>query len=116
MPQVNLGADIRDADPLTVTGTNVVPAAPDARYRNEPPHYPASAARTGAEGTVEIVAHIAPSGQPFSVGIVTSSGNVALDEEAQRAVMHWHFQPARQAGQAVPYDYVLKIRFALGSH
>ena len=114
--EVNLGNALRDVDPLTVTGTNVVPAAPDSRYKNAPPHYPAAAARIGAEGTVEVVAHIAPSGQPVSVGVVTSSGNPELDDEAQRAVMRWHFQPARQAGQPVPFDYVIKIRFALNGH
>lgn len=113
--EVNLGNAMRDLDPLTVTGTNVVPAAPDARYRNEPPHYPADAARIGAEGTVQVVAHIAPSGRPASVGIVTSSGNADLDAEAQRSVMRWHFKPAFQGGRSVPFDYVINIRFALNN-
>lgn len=113
-PEVNLGAAAQDVDPLTVTGDNVVPPAPDARYRNLPPHYPAAAARVGAQGTVQLVARIAPNGQALAVGIVSSSGNADLDDEARRAVLLWHFRPARTGGTAVSYDYVINIRFALG--
>lgn len=101
---------------MTVTGKNVVPAGPDARYRNLPPHYPAAAAQVGAEGTVQLVARIAPNGLPLSVGVAGSSGNADLDEEARRAVLLWRFRPALAGGRAVPYDYVVNIRFALGDH
>ena len=113
-PEVNLGNAAQDLDPLSVTGDNVVPPGPDARYRNLPPHYPAAAARIGAEGTVQLVARIAPNGLPVSVGVVESSGNVDLDEEARRAVLLWRFRPTREGGRAVAYDYVVNIRFALG--
>ena len=112
-PEVNLGDAALDIDPLSVTGDNVVPPGPDSRYRNLPPHYPAAAARAGAEGTVHLVARIAPNGLPLSVAIAESSGNIDLDEEARRAVLLWRFRPAREGGRAVPYDYALKIRFAL---
>lgn len=113
-PEINLGNSAQDLDALSVTGDNVVPPAPDARYRNMPPHYPAGAARIGAEGTVQIVARIAPNGQALSVGVLNSSGNLDLDQEARRAVSLWHFSPAREGGRAVPYDYVVNIHFALG--
>ena len=112
-PEVNLGNAAQDLDPLIVTGDNVVPPRPDARYRNLPPHYPAAAAKTGAEGTVQLVARIAPNGLPLSVGVVESSGNSDLDEEAKRAVLLWRFRPAQDGGRAVPYDYVVNIHFSL---
>lgn len=113
-PAVNLGNAGEDLDALSVTGENVVPPAPDARYRNEPPHYPQKAAKLGAEGTVQLVVRVAPNGQALGVAIAASSGNADLDQEARRAVELWHFRPARAGGSAVPYDYVVNIRFALG--
>lgn len=115
-PAVNLGNAAEDLDALSVTGENVVPPAPDARYRNQPPHYPAKAAKVGAEGTVQLVVKVAPNGQALGVEILTSSGNADLDQEARRAVELWHFRPARAGGAAVPYDYVVNIRFAMGDH
>lgn len=105
---------MQDLDALSVTGDNVVPPGPDTRYRNLPPRYPAAAANIGAEGTVQLVARIAPNGFPLSVGVVETSGNIDLDEEARRAVLLWRFRPASRGGLAVPYDYVVNIKFALG--
>ena len=68
-----------------------------------------------AEGTVQLVAQIAPNGLPLSVGVVATSGNADLDEEARRAVMLWRFRPARENGRAIAYDYVVRIRFALSN-
>lgn len=113
-PTVNLGNAGEDLDALSVTGENVVPPAPDARYRNQPPHYPAKAAKIGAEGTVQLVVKVAPNGQALGVEVLTSSGNADLDQEARRAVELWRFRPARAGGAAVPYDYVVNIRFAMG--
>lgn len=112
-PEVNLGNAAQDLDALSVTGDNVVPPRLDARYRNLPPHYPAAAAQVGAEGTVQLLAHVAPSGVAISVVIVGSSGNAILDDEAKRAVLLWRFQPARAGGKAVSYDYPFSIHFAL---
>lgn len=63
---------------------------------------------------MQLVARIAPNGLPLSVGVVASSGNADLDQEARRAVSLWRFRPAREGGRAVPFDYVVNIRFALG--
>ena len=115
-PTVNLGNAGEDLDALTVTGKDVVPPAPDARYRNQPPHYPQKAAKAGAEGTVQLIVKVAPNGQALGVAVLNSSGNVDLDQEARRAVELWHFRPARAGGVAVPYDYVVNIRFAIGDN
>lgn len=113
-PEVNLGNGPQDLDPLTVTGDNIVPPAPDARYRNQPPPYPADAARAGAEGTVQLLVRVSALGVPSAVIVAVSSGHPSLDAAARRAVTLWRFRPARSGGEAVPFDYVLNIRFTLG--
>ena len=113
-PAVNLGNGVEDVDPLSVTSDQMRPPAPDSRFRNLPPSYPADAARAGAEGTVQLSVRVAASGVPSAVVIARSSGNASLDHEARRAVQLWRFRPARSGGQAVPYEYPINIRFSLG--
>ncbi len=113
-PNVNIGNGPEQTDPLTVTGDNVVPPEPDSRFRNQPPPYPADAARIGAEGIVQLVLHVSAQGIPIEVHIAHSSGNESLDSAARRAVQRWRFRPAIEGGRAVAFDYVLNIRFALG--
>ena len=115
-PPVNIGNGPDRNDPLRVTGDNVVPPEPDSRFRNQPPPYPADAARIGAEGTVQLMISVSAQGVPMGVRIVQSSGNQSLDAAARRAVQLWRFRPAIEAGRPVPFDYVLNIRFALGDH
>ncbi len=113
-PAINLGNGTQDVDPLSVTGENIRPPAPDSRFRNLPPNYPANAARTGAEGTVQLMVHVTASGVPGDVAVVRSSGHSSLDAAAQEAVLLWRFRPARAGGRPVPFDYALNIRFTLG--
>lgn len=115
-PAVNIGNGPEQNDPLTVTGDNVVPPEPDARYRNLPPRYPADAARVGAEGTAQLVIRVSQRGLPIEVRVVSSSGNRSLDAEARRAVLLWRFRPAVRDGHQVEFDYPVNIRFAIGDH
>lgn len=115
-PAVNIGNGPEQSSPLVVTGDNIVPPAPDSRYRNLPPNYPPEAARAGAEGTVQLLIRVSSAGVPIAVQLVHSSGNASLDAAARRAVEFWRFRPARADGRAVPFDYMLNIRFALGDH
>lgn len=115
-PEVHIGNGPDNSDPLTVTGDNVVPPEPDSRFRNQPPSYPPDAARAGAEGTVQLMIRVSAQGIPLEVRTVKSSGNQSLDSAAQRAVHRWRFRPALEGGRAVPFDYLLNIRFALGDH
>lgn len=111
---VNLvGAGAEDREPLQVTGRNVVPPRPDALVRNKPPNYPADAARRGAQGIVVLVIHVTPLGLPAWVDIKSSSGDASLDRAARQAVALWRFEPARQNGVAVAFDYELPVRFTL---
>lgn len=111
---VNLGGADEDLEGLTVTGQNVVPPRPDATVRNKPPSYPADAVRRRAEGTVGLLVHVAENGVPLGVEVTESSGDGSLDRSAREAVALWRFQPARQHGAAVPFDYELSISFRFG--
>lgn len=110
---VNLGNADEDRDPLLVTGPDVVPPRPDARVRNKPPAYPADAARRGARGTVGLRVRVTETGIPAWVEVVESSGDASLDRSAQEAVSLWQFQPARNGGAAVAFDYDIAIRFTM---
>lgn len=108
---VNLGGAERDQESLLVTGDNVVPPRPDALVRNRPPSYPPDAARRGSQGTVRLLVHITEAGVPSGVEIVFGSGDPSLDRAAVAAVALWRFQPARNNGTPVPFDYSLDIAF-----
>lgn len=110
---VNLGNADEDRDPLLVTGPDVVPPRPDARVHNKPPAYPPDAARRGARGSVGLRVRVTESGVPAWVEVVESSGDASLDRSAQEAVSLWQFQPARNGGAAVPFDYDITIRFTM---
>jgi protein TonB len=111
---VNLGGSDEDRESLSVTGDNVVPPRPDGLVHNKPPSYPAEAARRHAEGTVGLRVHVTENGTPGWVDIVHSSGDSSLDETARNAVALWRFQPARDHGTAVPFDYQLNVEFKMG--
>ncbi len=113
-PEINLGTGPQDQDALNVISKDVVPPAPDSRFRNLPPRYPAEAARIKAEGIVQLMIHVSPDGLPSEVVVAHTSGFESLDREAKRAVLLWRFRPALNGGQAVPYDYLLNIRFSVG--
>ena len=108
-PAVNLGGD--PSDPWSVHSDDIQPPAPDARFRNLPPRYPAEAMHRGESGTVELLIHVAPDGTADGADIVASSGFPTLDREARRAVLLWRFDPGRRAGAPAPFDYPISIHF-----
>jgi protein TonB len=110
-PSIRLGDSDEDSDALSVTGDDVVSSGPDAKYRNMPPGYPREAARHHEQGTVEVLVHITPNGEPGEIEIVSSSGSQALDEATREAVMKWHFKPAIHDGQPVASIYPLRVKF-----
>jgi periplasmic protein TonB len=110
-PVVHLGNSDEDSEALSVTGDDVVSSGPDARYRNMPPDYPRAAARHHEQGTVEVLIHITPRGEPGEIEIVASSGSTSLDEATREAVMKWHFKPAIRDGVPVASIYPLRVRF-----
>ena len=109
-PTVNLGGG-DPSDAWSVHSDTIRPPAPDARFRNLPPRYPADAAVRGEAGTVGLVIHVTPDGAADGADVVESSGFPTLDREARRAVLLWHFAPARRDGEAVAFDYPFSIHF-----
>lgn len=96
-----------------VSGSQVIPAALDRTARNAPPAYPPRAVQDGDQGSVILRIHITADGSATGVDIVRTSGYGLLDEAAERAVGHWHFVAAREAGRAISSTMLLKIRFVL---
>jgi len=110
--QFNLGGTNSETNAI-VRGDAVVPAKPDARFRNHEPVYPDAAARRGEQGTVVLLIHVGPDGRPSGVDVLRSSGFRLLDRAAEQAVAGWHFLPAIRDGQAVPASMPLRVVFSL---
>lgn len=90
----------------------IIPARPDATI-NPKPAYPLEAREHGEQGRVLLSIHIAPSGRPAEVDIITSSGFQILDQAAQTAVQHWQFNPAEANGKPVASVLLFPIMFQL---
>ncbi len=111
---VNLGDAAETRDGIDVTGRGVVPPSPDSSFRNQPPAYPAEAARLHVQGTVSLLIHVSARGLTQDVVVAGSSGAASLDRAARNAVRRWRFTPAQIQGNPVPFDYSIDIRFILG--
>ncbi|MCT7961775.1 TonB family protein [Laspinema sp. D1] len=77
--------------------------------RCDPPPYPQIALDNAWEGTVIVMADIAPDGTVISATIQQSSGYDILDDAAQRQVKTWQFDPSEQGQQG----RVIPVLFAL---
>jgi periplasmic protein TonB len=109
---VNLGHDPSFQTGI-VTGSQVVPAKPDASFHNIPPRYPREAAIRHEQGAVTLLIHVNPTGAASSVDVVESSGYPVLDRTAQEAVMRWHFNPEQKDGIPVASELPFRIIFGL---
>jgi protein TonB len=85
----------------------------DAKFRNLEPVYPPEAVRRAEQGAVLLVIHVSPEGLPTGVDIAQSSGFVLLDRAARDTVMGWHFLPAVQDGQPIPFEMPMRVVFQL---
>ena len=88
-------------------------AAKPGRYENEAPHYPALAQELGQEGVVLLHVRVDKKGNPSRVEIKKSSGHPRLDEEAQKTVRKWKFEPGRLGRAAIESEINIPIRFYL---
>ena len=109
---VNLGNDPAVSMGLAA-GEGVVPAAPDAKFRNIPPRYPLEAQLRSEEGAVGLLIHVSPAGNASGVDVVESSGYPVLDRAAREAVLRWHFHPEQKDGIPVASDFPFRIIFGL---
>lgn len=112
-PAVNLG-DMPDLGTGLVSGDAVVPPRPDSGYRNQPPPYPAEAARLHEQGTVLLLIHVRPDGSAGAVDLLQSSGFPILDQTAREAALRWRFHPAERDGMPVASALPFSFRFRLG--
>lgn len=112
-PEINLGGNNSESNAIVIDGPNIIPANLDAKFRNREPVYPVEAIRRAEQGAVILLIHVAPDGLPSAVDIAQSSGFVVLDRAAQDAVWHWHFLPAVQDGQPIPFDMKFRVVFHL---
>ncbi|HEX7966905.1 MAG TPA: energy transducer TonB, partial [Stellaceae bacterium] len=80
---------------------------------NRKPDYPAEARRRGQQGRVVLRVEVSAAGTPLGVSVVSSSGHPALDQAAARAVEHWRFNPATQAGAPVQGAADVPFQFRL---
>ncbi|HQT77440.1 MAG: hypothetical protein B7Z80_14960 [Rhodospirillales bacterium 20-64-7] len=92
-------------------GSRIVPAAPDSRYHNNPPRYPAEAAMRGEHGAVMLLIHVSAAGVATGADIMQTSGYASLDSAAIAAVRTWHFHPAMEDGKTVPFDIPFRFVF-----
>jgi periplasmic protein TonB len=95
----------------TALGRNILPAAPDDRFRNRPPIYPDTAAMRGEQGSVVVDIHISEDGVATGVDVLKSSGSKSLDQAAVTAIRKWRFHPALKDGQTVPSEMQFEVTF-----
>jgi len=111
--RIDLRGDDSDSNTIVLPAPQVIPASVNSKFRNKEPVYPAEAQRRAEQGAVTLLIHVAPDGLPAAVDITSSSGYPLLDRAAADAVWKWHFVPATQGGQPVPFDMRFRIVFQL---
>jgi protein TonB len=111
-PEITLSGNDAETNAI-VLGPQVIPARVDAKFRNREPVYPPLAALRAEQGAVTLLIHVSPDGLPTGVDIAQSSGFVLLDHAARDAVARWHFLPAVQDGQPIPFDMLFRVVFHL---
>jgi periplasmic protein TonB len=80
--------------------------------RNLPPEYPADAARSGKQGSVEIAFLVTPDGRIAEPTVVTSSDRV-FERPALAAVRRWRYDPRIEDGKPVEWRTTVRIEFKL---
>lgn len=111
-PPVQQPVEPRPAEPAQPAP--VVPPRADAGQLSNPaPAYPSLSRRLREEGTVLLEILIKANGSVGEIKLKRTSGFKRLDDAAMRAVAHWRFQPATQAGKAIDFWYEQPIEFDL---
>lgn len=78
------------------------------------PAYPADVLRDHVEGTVTLYAIIRTDGSVDDIRVLDSLDS-RLDENAIRALSHWHFRPGTKNGEPVAVEAVVQIPFRMHS-
>lgn len=112
-PQINIGGNDDETNAIVIDGPHIIPAKIDSKFRNKEPVYPLEAVRRAEQGAVILSIRVSPDGFPSNIDIVESSGFASLDRAARDAVWDWHFLPAVQDGEPIPFDMKLRVVFHL---
>ncbi|HEY1732472.1 MAG TPA: TonB family protein [Terriglobales bacterium] len=78
------------------------------------PAYPADVLRDHVEGTVTLYAIIRTDGSVDGIRVLNSLDE-RLDQNAIRALSHWHFRPGTKNGEPVAVEAVVEIPFHMRS-
>lgn len=104
----------KPAEPKPAQPAAIVPPREDAgQISNPAPVYPSLSRRLREEGTVVLEILIKANGSVSEIKLKTSSGFKRLDEAAIKAVQHWRYAPATQAGVAIDFWYEQPLEFNL---
>lgn len=77
------------------------------------PPYPERARLKNEQGIVKLRVQVAPDGSVCHVKLVESSGSLALDRAARRAVREAKFQTAQRGGKPMPTEFDTSFTFLL---
>ena len=86
---------------------------PPVPLEKENPRYPREALKQGIEGWVTLHYMVSPSGSPYEVEVVDSSGNKSLERAAKRAAKKYQYEPAQMNGSPIDAGAATRIIFAL---
>ena len=86
---------------------------PPVPLEKENPRYPREAVKQGIEGWVTLHYMVSPSGTPYEIEIVDSSGNKSLEQAAKRAAKKYQYEPAQMNGSPIDAGAATRIIFAL---
>lgn len=112
-PRRSAPAVLSFIEPIADSMPSAGAVAPLSPLRNPEPRYPAEARRRGWEGSVLLVARVAPDGACLDARVVESSGHRSLDEAALEAVRRWTFTPALRDGSPVEAEVEVPVNFVL---
>jgi protein TonB len=99
--------------PSTATASPTPPRFSADYLRNPASAYPRLSREHGEEGQVKLRVQVSADGRPEQVEIEVSSRYECLDEAARKAVLRWHFVPARLGDKPVAARVIVPITFKL---
>jgi TonB family protein len=86
---------------------------PPRPVQNAAPEYPPAALKARQTGRVSVRVRIGVDGQVLKAEIHRSSGVLALDEAALRAVRAWKFEPAQRGGLPTEEEIAVPVKFVI---
>ena len=112
-PRRTAPAGLSSIEPVAASMPSEGAIAPPSPLCNPEPRYPAEARRRGWQGSVLLVARVAPDGACLEARVIESSGHRCLDEAALDAVRRWTFSPALHDGAPVEAEVEVPVNFVL---